>query len=285
MNGPISAIVGGDRHELASMSWDDYLAFPALNGSVIVHGRKSLRHLKHAWDEGFNDTDARQFGRLLHCLLFEPSEVETRYRPWEGTRRGRAYDDFVEEAEDEGAEVVRAEGQYSLASALRAAQCFLRCDRIKQLTAAGQAEQTVLAPECGLQCKGRLDWVSTAEHVLTDLKTSAQIEPELFGRSFFRFGYDIKLGLYKRWLDSVTGDRWPVEVIVLESTPPYDIAPVPIPDAVLDAGVDKAIRIIEKVRHAIDVDEWPGVAGAGYLPLVVPWWEMQEDLVGFEDAP
>ena len=282
MNVPISAIVGGARREFASMTWREYKVFPALNGSVIVYGRKSLLHLKYAWEQGSKDTDAMRFGRLLHCLLFEPSEVEARRRAWEGVRRGKVYDEFIEKAEAEGAEVIRAKGEYSLASGIAAAQGFLKHERVKQLIAAGQAEQTVLSPECDLQCKGRLDWVSTRLHVLVDLKTTAQVEPELFGRAFFRYGYDIKLGLYKRWLDGLTNDRWPVEVIMLESEPPYDLAIVPIPDAVLDAGVDKALRIIERVRHAIDVDEWPGIAGGSELPLVVPWFEMQEELVQYE---
>lgn len=282
MTTPISSIIGGSRTELISMPWAEYLEFSALNGSVIVKGRKSLRHLKYAWDHGGEDTEAMQFGRLLHCLLFEPAEVEARYRAWDGTRRGNAYKLFCANAEIAGAEVVRAEGQYSLATALEAAQSFLHDTRVQALISSGQAEQTVLAVEHGLQCRGRLDWVSTSEHVLTDLKTTAEIEPELFGRSFYRYGYDLKLGLYRRWLNAVTGDHWPVEVIVLESKPPYDIAVIPVPDAVLDTGVDKALGIIGRVAHAIEVDEWPGVAGGEMLPLHVPFYEMIEETEPFE---
>lgn len=282
MNHPISSIVGGDRRELISTCWDEYLDLAALNPSTIVHGRKSLLHLKYAWDKGFEDTEAKQWGRLVHCLLFEPSQVEARYWSWEGRRQGNAYKDFYAKAQLEGAEVVRAEGQYSLKTAIEAAQSFLGDARVQALIAAGRSEMVVLAPECGLQCKGRLDWISGAEHVLTDLKTAAEIEEKLFGKSFFNFGYDIKLGLYKRWLDLVTGDHWPVEVIVLESKPPYDVGVMPVPDAVLDAGVDKGLGIIKKVARAIETDEWPGVSGGSHLTLHVPYWEMQEELTEFE---
>jgi len=264
------------------MPWDEYLAFPALNGSVIVKGRKSPYHLKHEWDHGGGDSEAMQLGRLLHCLLFEPAEVEARYRAWSGTRRGNDYELFCATAAADGAEVVRAEGQYSLATALEAAKSFLGDSRVQSLISSGQAEQTVLVVENGLQCRGRLDWVSASEHVLTDLKTAAEIEPELFGRSFYRYGYDIKLGLYRRWLDAVTGDHWPVEVVVLESKPPYDIAVIPVPDAVLDAGVDKALEIIGRVRQAIETDTWPGVAGGDLMPLHVPFWAMVEETEVFE---
>jgi len=277
MTESIAAIVGGTRHELLAMPWEEYKAFPALNCSTITRGRKSMLHLKYAWDNNGEDTDAMQFGRLLHCLLFEPREVEARYWEWEGRRAGNAYKDYCERAEAMGAEVIKADGQYSLASALDAAQGYLRDSRVKALVSAGQAEQTVLVPEGNLQCKGRLDWVSTAEHVLVDLKTTAAIEPELFGKTFFRFAYDLKLGMYRRWLEKVTDDRWPVEVIVLESSPPYDIASIPIPDAVLDEGVDKALAIIAQVREAIESDEWPGIARDRPMPLVVPFWAMAEE--------
>jgi len=274
---PISSIVGGKRSELVSMPWPEYLEFPALNGSVLVKGRKSMRHLKYAWDNDGEDTDAMRFGRLQHCLLFEPREVESRYRTWEGRRAGKDYEAFCEDAALAGAEVVRAAGEYSMQAALEAAPAFLGNTKVQALISAGQAEQTVLAVESALQCKGRIDWISTAEHVLTDLKTTNDIQERLFGTSFFRYGYDVKLGLYRRWLDRVTGERWPVQVIVLESKPPYDTAVMNVPDAVLDSGVDKALRIIEKVWAAIETDQWPGVAGNEFYPLYVPFYEMDSE--------
>ncbi len=284
MSEPISTIVGGTRHELLSMPWDEYLAFPALNSSVIVDGHlQSMLQLQYVWEHGIPDTDLMQFGRMVHCLLLEPSEFESRYRSWEGRRQGNAYKDFYAEAVLAGAEVVRAEGTYSLASALEASQSFLRDGRVQKLISAGQAEQTVLATECGLQCKSRLDWVSTSEHVLTDLKTTGRIERRAFGQIFHAKCYDLKLGLYRRWLNSVTNDCWPVEVIVLENKPPYDIAVRTVPDATLDRGVDLAMKVIEKVRQAIDTGVWPGVTGGEPEPLEVPNWAMAEALTGYEE--
>jgi PDDEXK-like domain of unknown function (DUF3799) len=276
-------LAGGDRTELLSMDWEDYKAFPAMNGSVLTEGRRSLRHLRYAWEHGRKDTDAMRYGRLVHCLLLEPSEVANRYRAWEGARRGNDYKDFVVVAEQDGAEVIKQEGQYSLDAAIEASQWFLKTPRVRELIAAGQAEQTVLGVECGLQCKGRLDWVSTSQHILTDLKNSTVIEPRDFGRAFYKYGYDIKLGLYQRWLNRGTNDQWPVEVIVLESQPPYDVAIYPIADAILDRGVEKALQIMQSVAEAIESDKWPGVGGDdGLLGLEVPFWEMEEEMEEFK---
>jgi hypothetical protein len=278
-----ATIVGKGRQGLVDMTWDEYRAFPALNGSTIVDGRKSMYQLHHAFTSGRKDTDAMQYGRLVHCLLFEPREVEKRYWPWDGDRRGNKYKDFRDEAIDAGAEVIKATGQYSLEAAMVAAQSFLRNERVQQLIKNGKAEQTVLAVEQGLQCKGRMDWVSSSCHILTDLKNSIHIESELFGKAFFSLGYDIKLGLYRRWLEAATGEQWPVEVIVLESSPPHDVTVKPIPVAVLDAGVDKAMEIIANVKKCIATNRWPGVSGAdGTSTLHVPYYAMEEETEDFQ---
>jgi hypothetical protein len=280
MNSPISSVVGGTRKELVNWTWEEYIAFPALNGSVLAKARVadaiSMKHLLHAWEQGSEDTDALRFGRLVHCLLLEPKEVEKRYWTWEGRRAGNDYKLRCKEAAAVGAELVKATGQYSMERALPLAHEVLANPEVQKLIKAGQREQAVLCPELGMQCKGRLDWVSTSEHVLMDVKTAANIEGLALGRSFFSFRYDIKLGLYQRWLNAVTNDRWPVVMVAVESDPPHDVLPVVVPDAVLDHGVDKAMAILQGVRRAIETNEWPGIAGNGYYPLRIPAWEMDE---------
>ncbi len=283
---PIKSIVGGTRNELCAMPWDEYLAYPALNPSTIVHGRKSMLHLKHAWDNRGDDSDAMLFGRAQHCLLFEPREFERRYRPWEGRRAGNAYEEFCAEAYAEGAEVIKATGEYSQESAIEATHGFLAHPLIQRMIAAGKAEQSILCVENGMQCKGRLDWISASEHCISDLKTARDITARAFGRAFYTFGYDIKLGLYKRWLDAVTKDTWPVNVICLESKAPYDVAVVPVPDAVLESGVKRGMAIITRVKQCMERNEWPGVAGHELYPLDVPAWEMEDgdnDILNFTE--
>jgi hypothetical protein len=276
MKSDITSIIGGTQQELLAMPWEEYKEFPGLNCSTICKGQKSMLHLKHQWESNSKSTDAMQYGRLLHCMLFEPDQVDNLYWEFEGRRAGKKYDELRIRAEVAGAEVVKADGSYSMEVAIEAAQGFLRNPRVKELILAGQAEQTVLTTEGDIQCKGRLDWISTSEHVLTDLKTTADIQAGPFGSTFYKFDYDIKLGMYRRWLDRVTGDHWPVEIIVMESSPPYDVAVMPLPDAVLDAGVERGLELIANVRRSIEADEWMGVAGGEPWPLAIPGWKMRE---------
>lgn len=241
-----------------------------------------MLHLRHAWDVPRKDTDAMLWGRAVHCLLFEPREFEARYTCWEGRRAGGAYQDFVED--HCGMEVLTA-AQYE--GAMAAGRRFTDESLVLPLIESGQSEVSVFCPEAGLQCRGRMDRVST-DGVIVDLKTTKDLEARAFGRDFYRFHYDIKLGLYRRWLSKVLGYQFRVVVVCLENcgTPskpegPYDIAVVPIADAVLDRGAERGVSILRRVAACIESEYWPGVAEGEEYWLDVPTWEM-DDLEGAE---
>jgi len=286
MRPPIAEILNGARNELAHMGWTDYWKYPAMHCSMLKEAQISMRHLKQAWEVPSEDTDAKRFGRLMHATLFEPATVEDRYRVWDtsnGSRRTNAYKAFAAEAQLDGCEVVLSSGPHSLGTAMAAAEHFLAHPHVRSLIASGRAEQTVLATDEGIQCIGQIDWISGSQHVLVDLKTTAQITPQLFGNSFFNFNYHLQLGMYRRWLNRVTGSHWPVQVIVLESHPPYDVwVSQPLPDAALDEGVDRGLRLLKKIRQAIAADAWPGVDEGELVPLPIPYWAMQEETEEFQ---
>ncbi len=276
MKPPIESIVDGTRKELLAMPWAEYLAYPALNPSTIVVGRKSMRHLRQSWEGDDEDSDAKLWGRAMHCLLYEPREFPGRYRPWDGRRAGNAFAEFEAEAIASGAEVIRRSGKLSFDEALLAAESFLQHALVCQIIKAGKWEQTVFAVECGLQCKGRIDGISTAAHCISDLKTSNDISARKFGKTFACFGYHIRLGLYQRWLAGIIGEYLPVQVICLESKRPYDVAVVPVPQPVLDSGTEKGLKIIGRVAECIEKDEWPGICSNEPYPLDFPVYEMDD---------
>lgn len=281
----ISGILGGTRSELVeNLDWDAYKGLVAMNPSTLVHGTKSMRHLKWAWDHGRGDTPSMQWGRAVHCLLFEPKKFATHYACWHGRRAGNDYKDFVAECEERGREVLAEEGRFSYNSALQAAESFVGEPLVQEFIKAGKPEVTVFAVEQGIQCRGRVDWLSSSR-MLVDLKTAKDITARGFGRDFYKYHYDIKLGMYRRWVSRVTQFAWPVTVICLENEPPYDVAVVPIPDAVLERGVEKGLAIMHKLPGCIKEDHWPGVSGGGEYYLDTPTWEMDDDdLEGAEEV-
>ena len=279
--GPISGVLGDQADELReSVSWDDYCRIVAMNPSTLVRGLKSLKHLKHCWDEPQADSPSLAWGRAVHCLLFEPKEFTQRYVACSIRRdkRTEAYQDFL--AENAGKEILTVA---EFDSACLAAQSFVADSDVQDFIQAGKAEVTLLSSEDGVKCKGRVDWLATYRECLVDLKTTKNIDCRRASGDFFRYHYDVKLGLYQRWLKKITGRLWPVEVIWLENTPPYDVAVMPIDFAVLDRGAEKGLAILRKLKQCIADDHWPGVADNDYL-LHVPSYEMEDvELEGAEE--
>lgn len=298
MGRDISGIVLSDPgevgfNEVREDSWGDYCQVMGMNPSTLVKAIRghtpegemelSMLHLKHAWDDtSQSDSSALLFGRALHCLLFEPGTFESRYCMFDGRRDKRSKDYQAFLAANAGKEVLSAD---EWARALEAAKSFIREPLVQEIIASGKAEVSVLWTEdvdgTLIQMRGRLDWIATGRSI-TDLKTAKDISARAFGRDFFRYHYDIKLGLYQRGLSQVTGRHWPVEVICLEKEPPYDITVVPIANSVLEQWAEKGLKILREVKACIDTDTWPGLAKGKEYHLDVPPWEMAEEAVEYD---
>jgi hypothetical protein len=270
---PIEAILKTQVNEISDENWGDYRALVAMNPSTIAHGETSMLHLLNAWQTPGKDTDALSWGRAVHTLCLEPHEFKKRYDYWVGRRGGNEWKEFAAEAADNGIEVLK---QDAYESAIEAGKRCAEQPKVVQAVGTGQAEVTVLATEFGMQCKGRLDWVRSDQGIV-DLKTTRNISSRAFGRDFYKFHYDLKLGLYQRWLSRLRGQAEPVTVVCIENVKPYDVTVVPIPDAVLERGADKGLAILDELRQCIETNDFPGVdGGADTYELFVPPWEMDE---------
>lgn len=280
----IASILDTDIREIRQdLSWDEYRESPGISPSTIAYGKQSMMALKYAWDTPRKDTDDFLWGRSMHTLLFEPDEFEGRYSVWDGARRyGKAWDEFMEEARAAGRDVLTT-AQWD--SALLAAESFVGKPRVQEIINSGQPEVAVYWCEDGVQCRGRLDWVNRCgpERVIVDLKTTKSLDSRSFGRDFFNYAYDLKLGLYQRWMQLLTGESWRVAVVALEKKEPYDVTVLNIPDSVLERGAERGLAILSEVKECCQTGTWPGRdCGTGESVLWVPSWEMEEELVEFE---
>lgn len=275
-------ILDGTRTGIETgLSWEDYWSIPAMNPSRLCAGLESMKKLFWEWGRESKSTPAMEFGKACHTLCFEPRQFEHRYAFWDGSRRTSAYREFSVDAWEEGKRVLTTEEweairQVSLALVAHA--------EVQELIRCGQAEVSVFVVEDGIQCKGRVDWLTgegAERPALMDLKTANDVSEIGRGRAFFKYHYDVKLGLYQRWVSMVTGSHYPVCVVWVENKPPYDVVIDDgwIPQEVLDAGVRKAMDVFRRLKVSLKTRHWPGHGG----PLWVPYGEMADELVEFHD--
>jgi hypothetical protein len=285
----ITEILGGTRREIVpKMSWTEYRKVPAMSGSVLVKGIRgdyedgSMLALKAEWDQPGPPTPSMAWGTAVHTLSLEPSEFAKRYTLWKGRRQGNKYEDFAADAWEHGQEVLN-EKEWD--SVIEAAGVTINHPDVKPLIAKGQSEVAVFAAEMGMQCRGRIDRVSSPcegypQGLIVDLKTARGISCRTFSRQFYALHYDVKLGLYQRWYEAATGVHLPVAVVTIRNKPPFDCTTYsPVPDPVLDRGVEKAMVVFRELRACLESGVWPGVEQG---ILETPVWEMDDETVEFD---
>jgi len=252
---------------------------PALNPSVIVECDKSPFHAWHAWNFPKPERPALQVGKALHSVLLEPRVFAEKYRKANQRRTAK----YVEEGKAAGIEYLLPQDFDNIVEAGRRASL---CKGLQRFIKAGKSEVSLFTDEFGCQVKGRLDWISTDPLAILDVKTAREIDKRNFSRAFYRYHYDIKLGLYQRWLQRLmNADNIPVYLLLVENQGPWDCAmfprsggeAVPIPDAVLERGAKKGLGWIEQIKAGIESDQWHGIGDSPDAELETPSWEMDED--------
>ena len=126
----------------------------------------------------------------------------------------------------------------------------------------------------------------TSRGEILDLKTARDISARRFSGDFYRYHYDVKLGLYQRWTRRLFDlSEVPDHLLLVENQAPFDRTlaprvdgvPISIPQPVLDRGADKGLRWLEKIRECMESGEWPGIDVEPDWTLQTPTWEMDEE--------
>jgi hypothetical protein len=269
---------------IEGLPYEDYDAIDAWRPSVIVEGRQSMLHVWSArYEKEQKESESLLFGQAVHVAAFEPEEFEFRVEEADGTRTAAKKRD----AKERGVILLKPDHkQFGYYYAVQAAKRIFDYQPLKPFIAAGGSrEVSMFTEECGLQVKFRMDYLSNLPAIL-DLKTARSIAERPFSRAFYDYGYDLKLGLYQRWAKRLLGiSELPVYTLLVENGPPFDVTmiprvkgePIPLPQPVLDRGVEKGLAILKKIGECIKSGVWPGIDGEPDWTLQTPVWEMDEE--------
>ena len=277
----ITAIIDGPfrREVKEKLPREQYMEACGLNPSSIKE--KSPLHVKCTYETGGKaPTDAMQFGTAVHTLVWEPHLFAEQVVCWEGDRRGNAWKEFAAENADK---LILKSDAYE--RAIQTAARLTAEPRVKELAREGLAETAVFTEEHGLQCRGLLDWIATHCATLVDLKVVRSIVPRKFGNAVQEYGWDVSMACYRRWFQrEANKEIRAVKFVVVESSPPFDVAVVDVPESALELGWKKADDMIQRVRESIESGVWPGIANGEEQELFVPTYAMDEEEIAWEDA-
>ena len=272
-------------------SWQDYCEIIALNPSLILKARKSLKHFKwHLDNPSDKTTDALRLGTLSHAAILEPDRdllsmvEESLLEPgkptmviWSGGRRyGKAWNDFQEEHKHQ---TIVTQKMLDDAHAL-CAEALLMADAVHDhkfamsLLDKCEFEVAAFTDYEGQSVKGRLDAYKPG--CIPDLKTSKDVSARPFGNDAAKFNYHVRLGCYKEFVTRITGQVPECWLIAVEKEPPYDVVCYRVDDAVTEWGWKIAADLLNQIKWGYENGKWPGI-NDGFDELHFPNWAMPND--------
>lgn len=278
-----------------NQTFDEYRAVKALNASTAVHGLSSFRKMRWQMENEQEATSSLQLGTAVHSMLeltpdtfAEAYVVMPDFHLMEGncTDKGdpsasRATK-WVKQAvakwrEEEEAglnrEVLTPEVYLKAIGMLQALHSHTYC---REVIMNSHKEITATAEFHGVPVKGRIDLYDNQNGILADVKTTNDVDPVAFGRTFCRFHYAFKMRWYQRLMEANGRKVNEVLLVLVESTPWADRYVQPIPEIVLEQQDSKIDRVILGYKECMETGVWPGMFEDECPELCLPYSAMQE---------
>jgi hypothetical protein len=264
------------------MSYREYVDVPGVRFSDLKEMRISPLHYRVRSQVEHPDTPSTILGRAVHAAVFEPELFEAEYVVCDLDRRTKAWKEFREENDPE--KILKPSERDNVLRIADAVHANPAAAEVLALP--GQAEQVVtwIDPETGIARKARMDWATPPDlHIVTDLKTAADISDNGFGRAAGRYCYHGQLVDYAGGLEVETGVPYDALIIAVENTDVADVRVIEIVGAELDSGRQLVRALHDRLAECLETDTWPGqFSGRGKLSMM-PWDLWDDDK--FEDAP
>jgi hypothetical protein len=250
-----------------------------LNWSTLKYMHASPLDYRWNLDHPAPDKAAYIIGRAIHCVVLEPERFNERFAVFPGkSRRGKTFEEWLKAHPGKTVLLEKEMGtvKQSAAGVIAhpVASSLLAGCRIEHET-----EWT--DPVTGLECRGRIDAVSTA---VVDIKSSCDPKPRKFDRDCAEYLYHGQVAFYHYGATAaglIDGTELPY-IIAAGNQPPYDVAAYAVKPEDLAAGRILCLRLMEQLQACIAADWWPGCApDLQYLEL--PGWAAGHEAAGQEE--
>lgn len=285
---------------IENMPYDEYAKVDALNGSKIVHMRRSPMKYKHEIDHPSPASPAMVLGSAAHRLILEPDLVGE-FAVWglqddQKVRRGRVWDEFQEA--NNGKMVVTQTEQAAMVGVAVGARRNLPLS--KYIKASGPTEVSMFwrHPHTGRQYKARLDKVIVemipdraetvvehdriktvrqplAKHTIVDLKTTRDCRDFRFGPQAYQLGYVVKMAHYWEGYRTLLGVEPAIKLGAIESKEPFESALYNIPRELILLGLEERDNLVHRIEECEESGIWPA-RQEDEQDLVMPPWASTE---------
>jgi exodeoxyribonuclease VIII len=259
------------------MDFETYQAVPALNGSSLIHLRRSPMRYKFELENPTPPSPAMILGTATHRLILEPERVGD-FAVWgereeEKVRRGSVWEEF--KAANAGKMIVtKAERDQMVGMAVGARR---NVPIMKYANAKGKTEVSMFwrDPVSGRRFKGRVDKILDSGHVIFDLKTTRDCHPRRFGGQSYALGYHIKMALYGSGYAAIAGEQPKMHLGAIDSKAPHESAVYRVTKDVILQGLEELDELLRLLGECEKTDNWPP-AYETETDLMIPAWALTE---------
>ena len=130
--------------------------------------------------------------------------------------------------------------------------------------------------ETGLACKSRLDWLSSSQPAVLDLKFTADIDARRFGWTAARLGYHLQAAFYVMGAAANGLGELPFVIAAVQADPPHDVAIYQVDEDAMWAGEKECRRLLRMVAECRASGRWPG-RYQGEQVLRLPAWAFGDE--------
>lgn len=230
----------------------------ALHYSTLRGFAKSPAHYRALLERPRSDSGPMRIGRLVHAIVLGGAFVV-----FDGTRRGKAWDEF--QAANEGKDIYTASEHEDASSIARA---VLGHEGAMELLE-GDRELALAWNLGGRDCAGRIDTYNERRLFVSDLKTTADANPDHFVRHAIKMGYHAQLAWYA---DGIIAAGRPSPrrhfLVAVETEFPHVITSLELTPGAVEAGRALYRSWLAQLADCERTGHWPGYV-EGTIPFDV----------------
>jgi exodeoxyribonuclease VIII len=183
-----------------------------LSYSALTQFAKSPNHLLSYWAKDFEPTPAMLFGSLLHKMILEPETFSEQYAVYEGTRRGKIWEEF--KAVNNQKDIVTAkEYNHAYKTYKKATSNEIFRSLLMQV---GETEKSIEWQFEGVNYRGFVDMVG--DGFIADIKTTVDAGSK-FERDLWYNDYSLQAVMYLKNFKPNTK----YYIIAVEKGEPYNV--------------------------------------------------------------
>jgi hypothetical protein len=132
----------------------------------------------------------------------------------------------------------------------------------------------------GVACKARLDRVDVENGLVLDLKTTDNVEPEIFQKKVVGLGYDFQAAYYAKAAEVAFGKKFGFVFAAVERKAPFTVDLFEVDEEMMEESTNKCIAALRLYKTCSETDNWPNrepmVRKLSYPSWYQPYGKMEE---------